>query len=179
MENKKELRAELFSWLFTISITIFLVWIMVNFIFGITVVKGSSMEPTLKTYDRLFVNKIGLVLDDLKYGDIVTFHNPNDNKEHYIKRIIAVEGDVVEIIDSKVYVNGEKLKENYTKSKGDTEIANGSYWEIGNNEVFVLGDNRHISYDSRFFGPIDIDSIIGIAKYRIYPFDKVGEFASI
>lgn len=178
MKNIRNIKAELLGWLFTISLSVLILWFVVNFAVGISIVKGSSMEPTLATYDKLFLNKTNFRVEDIKYGDIVTFHNPENKDESYIKRIIALEGDIVEIIENTVYVNGNPLKENYTNSNGDTELENGSYWEISKGEVFVLGDNRHVSYDSRSFGPIDKESIIGVALFRFYPFDKMGRLNS-
>lgn len=157
-------------------LTLTLVLLIKNFIFSTTIVDGVSMEPTLNTNERLLVNKIGFKITDLSYGDIIEFENPYNEKDYdYIKRIIALEGDIVEIIDYNIYINGKKIKENYIKEKNSTNFFNDSYWEIGTNEVFVLGDNRNRSQDSRIFGPIDKDSIVGIASYRLLPLKKFGK----
>ncbi len=147
-----------------------------NFVFSTTTVDGSSMEPTFSTNERLLINKIGLRISDLSYGDIIEFKNPyNDEDYDYIKRIIALEGDIVEIKDYNIYINGNKIVESYIKEKDSTSFFNDSYWEIGSNEVFVLGDNRNRSQDSRIFGPIKKTSIVGVASYRLLPLKKFGK----
>lgn len=175
MNNTKKVKSEFFEWIIMIVVAIVLALIIRYFILSSTLVNGSSMEPTLKTNDRLLVNRISFMIDDLKYGDIVEFHNPNNEKEDFIKRVIAVEGDIVEIKNNIVYVNNEPLEEEYTSTEnGFTTFGAESYWEIQKDEVFVLGDNRPNSNDSRAFGPIEKDSIVGIAFFRYYPFSKIG-----
>ncbi|QQK07649.1 signal peptidase I [Miniphocaeibacter halophilus] len=173
-KNNKE-KSEFLEWIFLIVFTLALAILINTFVLSLTIVKGSSMEPTLKTNDRLLINKISFLVDNIEYGDIVEFHNPyNKNDENYIKRVIALEGDIVEIIENRVYVNQNLLDENYTSTKGETKIKSEYYWEIQEDEVFVLGDNRPKSEDSRAFGPIKKNSIVGIAFFRFYPFNKFG-----
>lgn len=167
---------ESFQWITMTILILILVLLTKEFIFSTTIVDGVSMEPTLSTNERLLVNKIGFKISDLSYGDIVEFKNPyNEDDYDYIKRIIALEGDIVEIIDYNIYINGEKIKENYIKEKESTSFFNDSYWEIGTDEIFVLGDNRNRSQDSRIFGPINKTSIVGIASYRLLPLKKFGK----
>lgn len=160
----------------TVVLAAIIAFLILKFIGGTTIVDGISMEPTLKTNDFILVNRIGFLLDDLKYGDIIQFHSPYKEKKDFIKRVIAVEGDTVEIKNNRVYVNEKELVENYTMTKGITGFITEKYWEIGKDEVFVLGDNREHSNDSRAFGPIKKDSIVGIAFLRLYPFKEIKKF---
>ncbi len=175
MEKNKNMSREILEWLVMIAIAILLAFIIKTYIFSTTIVKGVSMQPTLETNDKLFVNRVSFMIKDLEPGDIVEFHNPNNEKEDFIKRVIALEGDTVEIIDNRVYVNNERLNENYTSSGGETIVYNDDSWTIGKDQVFVLGDNRPKSNDSRAFGPIPKDSIVGIAFFRFLPIGKFGK----
>ncbi|QQK08232.1 signal peptidase I [Miniphocaeibacter halophilus] len=160
----------------TVVLALIIALLIIKFIGSTTIVDGISMEPTLKTNDFILVNRIGFLLGDLEPGDIIQFHSPNNKKKDFIKRVIAVEGDTVEIKNNRVFVNGNELVENYTMTKGITGYKDEKHWEIGKDEVFVLGDNRDYSNDSRTFGPIKKDSIVGIAFLRIYPFKEIKKF---
>ena len=174
MDDKRHLKNELFEWIIMIIIAIILAFVIRTFVVSTTLVSGPSMEPTLLTNDRLFVNRIGFMVNNLKKGDIVEFHNPNNSNEDFIKRVIGLPGDTIEIKDNHVYVNNNMLEEEYTSTHGFTEFFNDSYWEVYEGEIFVLGDNRPNSNDSRSFGKIDSESIVGIAFFRYFPFNRIG-----
>lgn len=127
-------------------------------------VDGASMDQTLEDGQILLLYK----LSNIDYGDIVVL----DEKEGeiIIKRIIGMPKDTVSIKDNTVYVNGEELEEDY--AYGETS----DYEEItlGDDEYFILGDNRPISKDSRYFGPVKEDEIIGKVIFRLWPFNKFG-----
>lgn len=176
LKKNKSMISEVFEWIITIGITILLSFLLMKFVISTTIVDGISMEPTLKTGDRLMVNRIGLRFKDVEFGDIIEFHSPYDEKKDFIKRVIGVTGDTVDLINSRVYVNGEEIKEDYINEQNSTKIKNGSSWVIGEDEVFVLGDNRNHSGDSREFGPIKKDAIVGKAFFRFYPFNKIKLF---
>ena len=144
------------------------------FIFNTTYVLGNSMYPTLHERDRLFANKIPLYFSGPKRGEIVVLRAPDTNDKDYIKRVIGIEGDTVAIIDGRVYLNGDPLEENYIDVESYTDIYGDNYWEVPSNHVFVLGDNRDegASKDSRFFGPVPVDTIKGITNFRYFPFDE-------
>lgn len=175
MKKTKSVKSEIVEWVLMLASAVVLAFLIKTFVLSVTLVQGPSMEPTLQTDDKLLVNRVGIMVDKLKYGDIVEFNSPDDKKVDFIKRVIAVEGDIVEIIDNRVYVNGEELKENYTSTGGETEFFIDSYWEIKDGEVFVLGDNRPNSNDSRLFGPIDKESVVGRAFFRVFPLKKFGK----
>lgn len=154
--------------------------IAITLIIKPTIVKESSMEPTLYENNYLFVNKLAyLTKDHPDYGDIIIFKSDIDRedgsgKKILIKRVIAVENDVVTISDGVVYRNGVKLDEDYTLegfTSGDIKD-----YAVPEDEVFVMGDNRGVSLDSRSgdVGSIDEELIIGKAFFRLYPFSDIG-----
>ncbi len=131
-------------------------------------VEGSSMVPTLHDRERLMVNKIGYIIDQPEHGDIVIFKYPSDTSLTFIKRVIALEGDTVEIKGHEVYVNGQKLDEPYIleKTMGEFPAA-----KVPENTVFVLGDNRNYSKDSRYpdVGFVPLKYVKGKAVLRLWP----------
>ena len=128
-------------------------------------VDGASMDQTLEDGQILLLYK----LSNIDYGDIIVLDEEKEG-EIIIKRIIGMPGDTVSINDNTVYVNGEELEEDY--AYGETS----DYEEItlGDDEYFILGDNRPISKDSRYFGPVKEDEIIGKIIFRLWPFNKFG-----
>lgn len=142
-------------------------------------VKGASMEPTFDSGDYIFTSKITYKFRPLERGDVVVFRSPRNPDIEFIKRIIGLPGDRIRISDSNIYVNGNLVQESYISSK--TELWDGGFVKnneevvVRNNEVFVMGDNRPRSSDSREFGPVSIDNIIGNVFFRYYPPQKIGD----
>jgi signal peptidase I len=144
-------------------------------------IPSASMEPTLHEGDRVLVNKLSYDLHDVRHGDVIVFERPDDPSDvphpedeipDLIKRVVALPGDVIEARDGVVYLNDEPLDEPYLVP--DTATNDLPRQEIPEGEVFVMGDNRTNSHDSRRFGPIDEGSIVGRAFLRIYPLDDIG-----
>ena len=144
-----------------------------------TIVKESSMEPTLYENNYLFVNKLAYkTKDHPAYEDIIVFESDleadNGDKKLLIKRVVGVEGDVITIADGIVYRNGYPLEEPYTLEG----YTSGDIYEyaVPQDEVFVMGDNRSISLDSRdpSVGTVDEELILGRAFIRLYPFNEFG-----
>ena len=126
-----------------------------------------SMEPTLIEGDRILINRLTYHFRDPKNGDVIVFHSPVKQGEDLVKRVIAVGGDRVSVSGGKVYVNGVAKVEPYLMEQG----FEGDYLEttIPQGKLFVMGDNRNNSGDSRFFGPIDRKSVIGCAFVVYWP----------
>jgi len=152
----------------------------ITFVIKPTIVKESSMEPTLYSDNYLFVNKLAYVnKDHPEYEDIIVFQSDIDKddgkgKKMLIKRVIGVENDIITVTDGIVYRNGVALEEPYTLEGYTTgEVYN---LVIPENEVFVMGDNRSISLDSRDseVGTITEESILGKAFVRLFPFSEIG-----
>lgn len=177
MTEEKNVKKEVYEWIKSIALAIIIAILIKTFIFNTTYVLGSSMYPTLHEKDRLFTNKIVYTFKSPKRGDIVVLKAPDDPEKDYIKRVIGVEGDLIEIKDGKVYLNGDLLEEDYLEDDAYTYTYGQNVWKVPKGYVFVLGDNRHksASKDSRYFGCVKVDSIKGKASFRYFPFDgRVG-----
>lgn len=141
-------------------------------------VKGASMEPTFKSGDYILTSRVTYRLRRLDRGDVVVFKAPKNPDIEYIKRVIGLPGDKIIIENGNVFVNGQELPEHYTSAP--TNLWEGGFIKEGvminvpENYVFVMGDNRPRSSDSREFGPVPQDSIIGQVFYRYYPVGQVG-----
>lgn len=138
-----------------------------------TYVSGASMQSVLGDKDILIAEKITKIRGSFKHGDIVVFDaKPIENKA-FIKRVIGLPNDTVEIKEGHVYVNGELLKEEYLKEGTNTFID--VNLKVPEGQLFVLGDNREHSKDSRMLGCISMDKVKNRAYFRIFPFNKIGE----
>ncbi|HVU91417.1 MAG TPA: signal peptidase I, partial [Jatrophihabitans sp.] len=150
-------------------------------------IPSASMEPTLHgcpgcNDDHVLVDKISYRAHDVRAGDIVVFHRPKNAvgipEKVLIKRVIALPGDVVELKKGKVYVNGLVLDEPYVNpacgANSTVPLTGTSKWKVPGNDVFVMGDNRCHSDDSRMFGPVSESSIIGRAFAIIWPVNRIG-----
>lgn len=143
---------------------------------------GSSMEPNFYTGERILVERISKHFTPFKRGDIIVLHPPGNDSVDYVKRIIGIPGDVVKILDCKVYIkSGEDTflyEESYLKAgictMGGIKIKEGRSFKIEGNDYLVLGDNREKSMDSRAFGLVSRDRILGKVAFRFWPFSKAG-----
>lgn len=158
--------------------------IAISFVIKPTIVKETSMLDTLQENNYLIVNKLAYMSKDHpQRGDIVVFRseliNPDNGKEMLlIKRVIGIEGDVISFENDKVYRNGKELDESYIM-KEDAEMRcypNGESFQVGENEVFAMGDHRSVSRDSRDpdVGMVSEDALVGKAVVRLFPFNEIG-----
>lgn len=175
-ELAKAKQDEIKSWISSILWTVVITLILLNFVFALTRVEGISMEPTLHTGDRVFEWKLFKYFREPNRGDIVVVKGEKTNDENYIKRLIGFPGDVIDIIDGDVYVNGKILQEPYLDRK--TSEQNGNHWVVPEGCYFVMGDNRENgnSYDSRSFGPIEKSYLQGKALFRFWPLNQLKIF---
>jgi signal peptidase I len=136
------------------------------------IVEGPSMEPSFYTGQVLVVSRVNYLLGDPARGDIVVFNPPGQSPDEppYIKRIIGLPGDTVEIRNAKVFINGQELQEPYINEPCRPERCQDRTWELGSNEYFMMGDNRNHSSDSRGFQTmVTRDRIVGEAMIRYWP----------
>ena len=166
-KGKKSMIKELLETIISAGVIAF---IIITFIGQVTVVQGASMETTLHNKERLIANKIGYRLESPKRGEIIIFRPPLDTKRNYIKRIIGIPGDKVEIVEGKVYVNDEALEEPYVKYKSYESMPIAT---VPENSYFVLGDNRPNSSDSRFWGFVPRKNVVGKAWIVFWPLNKM------
>lgn len=160
---------EIFSWLFGILVSVFIAFVMVHFAGMTTSIIGVSMEPAAYNGEKVLINRFSYILGSPQRGDVVVFlPNGNENAHFYVKRVVAVPGDTVQIIGGRLYVNGviEEDGANYDKM-ADAGIAENEI-TLGTEEYFVLGDNRNNSEDSRSanLGPVKRTDIIGKAWFH-------------
>ncbi|MEG0005311.1 MAG: signal peptidase I [Clostridium sp.] len=168
----KKVLSSTMEWIICIIVAVALTFILKTFLFDIIKVSGDSMYPTLHNKDMLGVEKISLIKKDFKHGDIIIFDPGSKGHGIYIKRVIGLPGDTVEIKGGGVYVNGAHLNETYLDPNTFTE--NDMKLTLEKGYVFVLGDNRAVSEDSRNIGPIPIENIKGHAVVRLFPFNSIG-----
>ena len=176
MEKPKGIVKELLGWIVYIAIIIGLTWLIITFVGQRTRVGGHSMEATLHDGDNLIVDKLSYHFREPKRFEIIVFPYRHKENTYYIKRIIGLPGETVQVKDGYVYINGEKLDENYgLEVMEDAGIA-AEPIELGEDEYFVLGDNRNHSSDSRdpSVGILHRDELIGRAWVRIWPLDSIG-----
>ena len=155
------------------------VWLVITFVGQRTEVEGASMENTLHNGDNLIVDKLSYRFHDPERFDIIVFPFQFQDNTYYIKRIIGLPGETVQIMDDgSIYINGEKLEENYGMDviKPETIGRAAEPIELGDDEYFVMGDNRNNSSDSRtdMVGNIKRENIIGKAWLRIWPVSDFG-----
>lgn len=155
------------------------VWLVITFVGQRTEVEGASMENTLHNGDNLIVDKLSYRFHDPERFDIIVFQFQFQDNTYYIKRIIGLPGETVQIMDDgSIYINGEKLEENYGMEviKPETIGRAAEPIELGDDEYFVMGDNRNNSSDSRtdMVGNIKRENIIGKAWLRIWPVSDFG-----
>lgn len=165
---------DLFFYVFLIFLCVFIV---PNYVIQRTVVDGTSMENTLFDKDQLYVEKISYHFDGLKRFDIIVFYPYGRAAgDYYVKRIIGLPGETVQIIGSKIYINGKVLKENYGKEPIAEPGRAAETITLGDKEYFVLGDNRAVSRDSRSeeVGNVALKNIAGRVVLRIKPISRFG-----
>lgn len=175
--KERSIFRELGGWLLYILIIIGLTYLIITFVGQRTRVSGSSMETTLSNGDNLIVDKLTYHFKEPKRYDIIVFPYKYEENTYYIKRIIGLPGETVQVIDGYTYINGEQLVGDiYGAEVMEAAGIAAEPITLGEDEYFVLGDNRNHSSDSRdpSVGILKRKDLMGRAWIRIYPFDKMG-----
>lgn len=169
------------KWLRTILFAIALALFFRSFLFASYIVDGKSMEPTLFDGNLLMVNKILYEWQDVNYSDVIVFHA--NEKEDYVKRVIGLPGDTLAYKNDRLYVNGKEVDESYLdpfRTNDGKPLTNDftlkditGMEKVPEGHIFVLGDNRRESLDSRYFGFISMDSIVGKVDVRYWPISQL------
>lgn len=159
----------------TLGLSLLLAFGIRTFVAEARYIPSGSMLPTLEINDRLIIDKVSYDFSNPQRGDIVVFHPPEElhQKDAFIKRVIGLPGETIEVKNGKVFVNGEALKENYIEAPPDY------HWgpeTVPPDEYLVLGDNRNDSFDGHYWGFVKRDRIIGKAIVRFWPLDRIGLF---
>lgn len=162
---------EVWSWIKSLALAVILALLLREFVLGFYVVDGKSMQPTLENGQLVAINKVSYRFKEPRHGDVVVFQSPtfgSPEKRVLIKRIIALPGDFLEILEGTIILNGQPIVESYI----DVETQ-GNYGPIFIEEgfFFAMGDNRNPqgSWDSREFGPRPLDTIVGRADLIVFP----------
>ena len=178
MDEKKDrnLKREIISLLIYIAVVMGITFLIIHFVGQRTYVSGSSMESTLSDGDNLIVDKLTYHFSDPKRYDIIVFPYQYEDNTYFIKRIIGLPGETVQIVDGTIYIDGEVLNESYGREVMQNSGMAADPITLGEDEYFVLGDNRNDSTDSRdpSVGKIKRNQIIGRAWVRIWPLSKIG-----
>jgi signal peptidase I len=171
------LRNEIRIWSRDLLIAIGLALVIIVFLYQPVKVEGTSMAPLLSDQERIFINKFVYRFEPIDRGDVVVFWYPLDRSKSFIKRVIALPGETVEIRRGIVYVNGREITESYVPPQyadvsdyGPAKVPPGSY--------FVMGDHRISSNDSRVFGPVSSQYIYGRAVFAYWPVDHFGSLST-
>ncbi|MCY4664508.1 MAG: signal peptidase I, partial [Acidimicrobiaceae bacterium] len=174
------------EWLIVLVCALGLALLLKAFLVEVFVIPSGSMEPTLMVDNRVVVYKLGYRLHDVNRGDVVVFDNPAQSADvdDLIKRVVALGGETFELRDGRVYIDGTRLEEPYLEPgestfpkapiRGCLNEADSARCEVPEGKVIMLGDSREDSRDSRFFGPVDVDDIVGRAFMKIWPPTDMG-----
>ncbi|CAM3248385.1 signal peptidase I [Filibacter tadaridae] len=167
-------KRELISWVKALTVAFVVAIIIRQFLFTPVVVSGQSMEPTFENANKIVISKI----NKIDRFDLVVFHAPG-SKDDFIKRVIGLPGDVISMKNDKLVINGEEYEETYLQANKekifqDQKLTTDFEVEVPEGQLYVLGDNRRNSTDSRIIGCIDEKSIVGEVEFRYYPLTEIG-----
>jgi signal peptidase I len=140
-------------------------------LFHVSVVRGSSMLPGIEDGDRILVSPWSYAFEDVRRGDVVVLQCPSDARLDYIKRVVALPGDLVAMAGGELWVNGERADESYLAA---IDPESWCVTRVPDRHVFVLGDNRPRSSDSRDFGPVPAEAVRGRVEWRLWPPARAG-----
>ncbi|HYO84128.1 MAG TPA: signal peptidase I [Bryobacteraceae bacterium] len=163
------------GWTRDLFVSVILAILVILFLYQPVKVEGTSMMPSLTDQERIFINKFvyRFGIDDIQRGDLVVFWFPGDPSKSYIKRVIGLPGDTIEVDAGTVIVNGQRLREDYVREEYRDEVSVSPY-KVGAEEYFVLGDHRSSSNDSRSWGGVPRTHIYGKAVFVYWPLQKMG-----
>jgi signal peptidase I len=167
--SKRSKKRELLSWLITIAIAVAVALVIRFFILEFVPVDGPSMQDTLYTHDLMVVTKLDYVFGKPQRGDIVVTRFEG-KQGFYVKRLIGLPGETIEIRNGDVYIDGTIIDDNYATEKPEEPLAP---TKIPEDHIFVMGDNRNDSLDSRYLGTVPMKDVVGVAHLVIYPFNRI------
>lgn len=167
------LRSELCGWARDLLLALGLAIIIIVFLYQPVKVEGTSMAPLLADEERIFINKFIYRLEPVERGDVVVFWYPNDPSKSFIKRVVGLPGDTVEIHQGRVFINGQPLEEPYVPPQF-SDYHSMSPVQVPSDHYFVMGDHRSSSNDSRMFGAVPHRLIYGKAVFVYWPIERFG-----
>lgn len=172
--DKIDAKKEVFSWLRLVIVAVIIALAINNFVIINASVPTGSMEQTIHKKSRMIGFRLAYIFSSPERGDIIIFKYPENEKENYVKRVIGLPGDYVEVKGGVVYINDEPIEEDYVYFEGGMADARGDFAKtlVPDNSYFVMGDNRNDSKDSRFWTTthfVKEDKILGKAIFSYYP----------
>jgi signal peptidase I len=172
-----QFRRELRSWTRDLAVALGLALVIIIFLYQPVKVEGTSMAPLLSDQERIFINKFVYRFEPIERGDVVVFWYPLDRSKSFIKRVIALPGETVELRAGRLYVSGKEWIEPYVPAN---YLDGASYppLTVPTDSFFVMGDHRDSSNDSRVFGPVARQFIYGKAVFAYWPVDHFGSLSS-
>src|SRR5580704_17835650 len=171
------LRNEIRVWTRDLLIAIGLALVIIVFLYQPVKVEGTSMAPLLSDQERIFINKFVYRFEDIHRGDVVVFWYPLDRSKSFIKRVIGLPGETVDIRHGLLYVNGQLIPEPYVPPQY-TDVTDFGPVKVPKDSYFVMGDHRISSNDSRVFGPVASQFIYGRAVFAYWPVDHFGSLST-
>jgi signal peptidase I len=172
-----QLRHDLRSWTRDLAVALGLALVIIIFLYQPVKVEGTSMAPLLSDQERIFINKFVYHFEPIERGDVIVFWYPLDRSKSFIKRVVGLPGETIELRGGHLYLDGKELKEVYIPAS----YLDGSSFGplvIPNDDYFVMGDHRDSSNDSRMFGPVGRQYIYGKAVFAYWPVDHFGSLTS-
>ena len=157
-----------------VLIALVTVFIIRHFLVQPFLVSGASMEPNFEDGDYLLVDEISYRFREPQRGEVIVFRYPKNLSTYFIKRVIGLPGDTIEIQAGTIYVNDKLLKEDYLSDA--LRSRDNLVMKLKSDEYFVMGDNRSHSFDSRNWGPLPKKNVVGLARTRIFPFHELAYF---
>ena len=156
-------------------ISVVLAFVIILFLYPPVKVEGTSMMPVLEDQERIFINKFvyQFNISSVERGDVVVFYYPHDRSKSYIKRVIGIPGDVVEVVEGQVLVNGVKIEEPYVPAEYRDQMSYPAT-KVEFAQYYTMGDHRSSSNDSRSWGLVPRDYIYGKAVFVYWPLQKLG-----
>jgi len=167
------LRRELRSWARDVLLAVGLAMVIIIFLYQPVKVEGTSMSPLLSDQERIFINKFVYRFEPIERGDVVVFWYPLERSKSFIKRVVALPGEIVEIRQGRVFVDGKRLNEPYVPPRF-ADASNYGPTRVPDDAYFVMGDHRASSNDSRVFGPVPSRYVYGKAVFAYWPVDRFG-----
>jgi signal peptidase I len=160
-------------WIRDVFVSLAIAAVVIVFLYQPVKVEGTSMMPWLQDQERIFVNKFVYNFDEVDRSDVIVFRFPLDPQKSYIKRVVGVAGDVVEIVGGQLIVNGESVAEWYVPAEYQDRSSHAAV-VVPEDNLYVLGDHRNTSNDSRVWGTVPLEFVTGKAVFAYWPLDRFG-----
>ena len=170
---KKSVQREILEWVLTFAIPIVAVLLLHNYVFTFATVSETSMLETLQDGQWLAVSVLHYRIAEPQRGDIVTCHYPGQGEKLFVKRVVGLPGETLQIESGRVYIDGQALDETYVVYPSEESLS----IQLEEDQYFIMGDNRAVSLDSRTIGPLSRDQLHGYVLGAVFPFDRFRWFS--